>query len=88
MITYKAVGWLRDQYQPVVLVAGTPAAEAICSSKNGLTLVDMLRPFGHVRQLDGKATSISSCILPMRRARPTFTLFGGCIAATGGGACM
>ncbi|KAG2449122.1 hypothetical protein HYH02_005870 [Chlamydomonas schloesseri] len=37
--------WLQEQYAPAVLVASTPAAEALIQSKNGLGLVDLLRPY-------------------------------------------
>jgi len=48
--------WIYDRFAPVVLVAGTPAAEAICQSANGLSLVDILRPPGQtVAPLNGGA---------------------------------
>ncbi|PNW88325.1 hypothetical protein CHLRE_01g024400v5 [Chlamydomonas reinhardtii] len=37
--------WLQELYAPAVLVASTPAAEALIQSKNGLGLVDLLRPY-------------------------------------------
>ena len=46
--------WLLERYQPAVLVAATPAAEAICQQSNGLSIVDMLRPLSLVNQLSGK----------------------------------
>lgn len=45
--------WLQEQYAPAVLVASTPAAEALVQAKNGLSLVDLLRPYSHVFQLNG-----------------------------------
>ncbi len=45
--------WIGDTFTPVVLVAATPAAEAICVSKNGLSIVDLLRPFSVITRLDG-----------------------------------
>ncbi|PNH07473.1 Trafficking protein particle complex subunit 8 [Tetrabaena socialis] len=44
--------WLQELYAPAVLVATTPAAEAILQVRNGLTLVDLLRPYGSLYQLN------------------------------------
>ncbi|GLC57223.1 hypothetical protein PLESTB_001201000 [Pleodorina starrii] len=44
--------WLQDLYAPAVLVAATPAAEAVVQVKNGLSLVDLLRPYSSVYQLN------------------------------------
>jgi hypothetical protein len=46
--------WLQELFAPVVLVAATPAADGIITARNGLTLVDLLRPYSHVTQLSGK----------------------------------
>jgi hypothetical protein len=48
-----AKAWLQDRFQPVILVSATPAVEATCQSKNGLSIVDILRPFGAMQQLNG-----------------------------------
>lgn len=45
--------WVKETYNPVVVVAATGAAEAICSSKNGLSVVDLMRPFSHVPRVEG-----------------------------------
>ena len=45
--------WISDQFLPVVMVAASPAAENICLSRNGLNVVDILRPYSHVQQLNG-----------------------------------
>ncbi|MEW5318844.1 MAG: hypothetical protein WDW38_010029, partial [Sanguina aurantia] len=44
--------WLQELYQPVCMIVASPAAEALCQSKNGLSLVDILRPHSHVSQLN------------------------------------
>eukprot|EP00798_Chlamydomonas_sp_ICE-L_P000836 gene836-33567_t len=44
--------WIYDTFLPVVMVSGTSAAENICLCRNGLSLVDILRPYGHVTQLN------------------------------------
>jgi hypothetical protein len=43
--------WIQEHFVPVVCVAASPDAEAICQ-KNGLSVVDILRPYSHVRQLN------------------------------------
>lgn len=44
---------IEERFLPTVLVTGTPAAEALVQSKNGLSIVDILRPYSHVRNLNG-----------------------------------
>lgn len=61
-------GWLREQYLPVVLVAATPAAEAICAGRNGLSVVDLLRTQATVSGFNGGP--------PGRRGRPRPNLAG------------
>ena len=46
--------WAEDRLAPVVLVAATPAAEAIVADASGLTLVDLLRPQVHVTGMNGE----------------------------------
>lgn len=38
---------------PCVMVIASPAVEAACTQRNGLTLAELLRPFGVIRQLNG-----------------------------------
>lgn len=45
--------WLQDLYAPSVLVAATPAAEALLQVKNGLSFVDLLRPYSSLYKLNG-----------------------------------
>lgn len=45
--------WIQELYQPVCMVVASPAAEALCQSKNGLSLVDIFRPHSQVPQLNG-----------------------------------
>ncbi|KAG2489318.1 hypothetical protein HYH03_012150 [Edaphochlamys debaryana] len=44
--------FLQDLYAPAVLVAATPAAEALVTAKNGISLVDLLRPYSSIYQLN------------------------------------
>lgn len=48
--------WLQQQFKPVVQVSASPAAQLICA-KNGLELVDVLRPYSQLSQLQGGCTS-------------------------------
>ena len=48
--------WVSDHFLPAVMVAATPAAENICLSRNGLSIVDILRPHSNVSQLNGAQT--------------------------------
>ena len=45
--------WALQRFTPVVMVVSTPEAEALCQEANGLTVVDLLRPFGNLHQLSG-----------------------------------
>lgn len=45
--------WLRERHQIAVAVYSTPAAEAVLA-KNGLTIVDFLRPMSLVNKLNGQ----------------------------------
>jgi hypothetical protein len=47
--------WVEERLAPVVLVAGTPAAEAMVANANGLSLVDLLRPQARVGGISGAA---------------------------------
>lgn len=38
---------------PCVMVIASPAVEAACTQRNGLSLAELLRPFGVIRQLNG-----------------------------------
>lgn len=48
-----ARAWAEERLAPVVLVAGTPAAEALVAGPNGLSLVDLLRPQARVSGMNG-----------------------------------
>jgi hypothetical protein len=45
--------WVEERLAPVVLVVGTPAAEAIMATANGLSIVDLLRPQARVTGMNG-----------------------------------
>ncbi|GMH36041.1 hypothetical protein BSKO_03909 [Bryopsis sp. KO-2023] len=44
--------WVRERFVPVVMVLSSDEAETICREKNGLNLVDVLRPFGHLANIN------------------------------------
>jgi hypothetical protein len=46
--------YLLERYTPSVLVLATDEAEKICQEKNGLSVVDLLRPFGFFHHLSGE----------------------------------
>jgi len=45
--------WIEERFAPAILVASTPETDDAVA-KNGLTMVDLLRPLGHISRLDGK----------------------------------
>ncbi len=46
--------WILERLTPAVMVISSPEAEEMCQEKNGLTVVDMLRPYGFLHQLSGE----------------------------------
>lgn len=51
----EVLAWFQTElFSPVVVVAATPAADSILAGRNGLTLVDLLRPFNEVTGINGK----------------------------------
>ena len=46
--------WIGEQITPAVMVISSPEIEALCQESNGLSMVDLLRPFGFLQQLSGK----------------------------------
>ena len=49
--------WVQDLHAPCVMVAASPAAEQLCVSRNGLRIVDMLRPVSRLSQLRGAVSN-------------------------------
>jgi hypothetical protein len=50
--------WLESLYAPAIAVAASSAAETLLQTRNGLSVVDLLRPFGFVPQLNGELTPV------------------------------
>ena len=50
----EAKAWLASQYgQPAVMVVVSPEADRVCGGAHGLTVTDLLRPFGVLEELNG-----------------------------------
>lgn len=45
--------WILETFTPVVMVVPSPESEAMVAEHNGLTIVDMLRPYGYFHHLSG-----------------------------------
>lgn len=45
--------WILETFTPVVMVVASAEAEALIVEHNGLTIVDMLRPYGYFHHLSG-----------------------------------
>lgn len=56
--------WIADAMSPTVMVVASPAAEAAVADRNGLTIADVLRPSGFLRNLNG----IPPLLFPPRQA--------------------
>lgn len=52
--------WISDRLTPAVMVVSSPEAEDMCQEKNGLSVVDLLRPYGFLHQLSGEHLMDSS----------------------------
>lgn len=46
--------WILERLTPAVMVISSQEAEEMCQEKNGLTVVDLLRPYGFLHQLSGE----------------------------------
>ena len=52
--------WILDTFTPVVMVVASAEAEALVAEHNGLTIVDMLRPYGYFHHLSGTKSQLHS----------------------------
>ena len=50
--------WILQRFTPAVMVVSSPEAEALCQQENGLTVVDLLRPYRFLHQLSGKPMAL------------------------------
>lgn len=48
--------WILETFTPVVMIVPSPEAESLVSQHNGLTIVDMLRPYGYFHHLSGMSS--------------------------------
>ncbi|KDD73196.1 hypothetical protein H632_c2438p0, partial [Helicosporidium sp. ATCC 50920] len=47
--------WVCSQWDPVIMVQASPEVDAMCLESNGMSFVELLRPFGTIRELNGAA---------------------------------
>ena len=66
--------WIDARFAPAIYVASAPAAEAICVSKNGLSIVDVLRPFSQIVGLNGEGDLGSPAMLLAQQDTPGDTI--------------
>ena len=52
--------WILEKFTPVVMVVPSNEAEALVAEHNGLTIVDMLRPYGYFHHLSGETLESDS----------------------------
>ena len=45
--------WILETFTPVVMVIPSREAESLVADRNGLTIVDLLRPYGYFHHLSG-----------------------------------
>ena len=45
--------WILETFTPVVMVIPSREAESLVADGNGLTIVDLLRPYGYFHHLSG-----------------------------------
>ena len=50
--------WILETFTPVVMVVASAEAEALVAEQNGLTIVDLLRPYGYFHHLSGTKTQL------------------------------
>lgn len=60
--------WVCSQWDPVIMVQASPEVDAMCMESNGMSFVELLRPFGTIRELNGAAGG-ASCGLRQRRGQ-------------------
>ncbi len=49
----RARAWLADIWSPAVMVVASPETDVACLASTGLTVVELLRPFGVIPHLNG-----------------------------------
>lgn len=65
--------WILETFTPVVMVVASAEAEALIAEHNGLTIVDMLRPYGYFHHLSGTKSQLhryNSTIATQAAQRP------------------
>ena len=68
--------WLADQFTPSVAVITSQEADSLCLAANGLSVVNLLRPFGVLNQLNGTIGGASGGLVASHVACPLYTQQG------------
>ena len=63
--------WVLERFTPCVMVIASPEAEAMCQEKNGVTVINLLRPFGFFHHLSGECSPTIYVVLVSRLGRHT-----------------
>ncbi|BDA40386.1 probable trafficking protein particle complex subunit 8 [Coccomyxa sp. Obi] len=64
--------WILERLTPAVMVISSQEAEEMCQKKNGLTVVDMLRPYGFLHQLSVPVRTVGEHAYRIREFRVRF----------------
>ncbi|KAK9916791.1 hypothetical protein WJX75_007099 [Coccomyxa subellipsoidea] len=64
--------WILERLTPAVMVISSPEAESMCQEKNGLTVVDLLRPYGFLHQLSVPVRTVGEHAYRIREFRVRF----------------
>ncbi|KAK9805365.1 hypothetical protein WJX73_007226 [Symbiochloris irregularis] len=64
--------WILERVSPAVMVVSSPAADAICREKNGLTVVDLLRPHGSFHHLSVPVRTVGDTSYRIRELQLRF----------------
>lgn len=52
--------WILKRHSPSVAVLSTSVAETACQEQNGLTVVELLRPFSDLQNLSGESVPLGA----------------------------
>ena len=73
--------WILESFTPVVMVVASAEAEALVAEQNGLTIVDMLRPYGYFHHLSGMRSKNTNSIICCRKKAAPFPTLPRCAEA-------
>ncbi|KAK9823583.1 hypothetical protein WJX72_003982 [[Myrmecia] bisecta] len=64
--------YITQEFTPVVMVVSSPQAEAACQQHNGLTVVDLLRPYGFFHHLSVPVRTVGDTAYRIKEFRLRF----------------